>query len=63
VDGTCRDYIAEKGGINKNVMSDLSYGSADSPLTVGRPLRKQVYPTVSGTALQSGVGLQRWLGE
>jgi hypothetical protein len=24
VNGTCRVYIAEKGGINRNVMSDLA---------------------------------------
>ena len=52
--GTCRVHMAEEVGVIRNVMFDLAYGRADSPLAVGRPLHKQVYLTVSGTASQSG---------
>ena len=48
--GTCRVYITEEVGIIRNVMDDLAEGSADSPLAVGRPS-------------QSGVGVDRGLGE
>ena len=32
---TCRVYIAEKGGIIRNFMSDLAEGSAGRPISVG----------------------------
>ena len=35
VSGTCRVYMAEEGGINRNVIDDLAQGSADSPIAVG----------------------------
>ena len=34
VSGTCRVYMAEEGGINRNVIDDLAKGSANGPVAV-----------------------------
>jgi hypothetical protein len=54
--------MTEEVGI-RNDMDDLAEGSADGPIAVGRPLRKHVYPTVSGTASQSEIVEDSGLGE
>jgi hypothetical protein len=59
---TCRIYMAGERGIIRNDMYDLAQGRADGLVAVGCSLREQVYPTVSGTASQSEVGVGRGLG-
>ena len=36
VNGSYRGYMTEEVGINRNVMDDLAWGSADSPIAVRR---------------------------
>ena len=36
VNRSCRDYMTEEVGTNRNVMDDLAKGSADNPIAVGR---------------------------
>ena len=55
--------MADEGGIIRNVIGDLAWGSADVLLAVRRSLHEQVDLTASGTALQSEVGMNRGLGE
>ena len=59
VNGTYRIYMTEKVGIIRNVIDDWRRVVLAAPWQWDFLLREHVYPTVSGTALQSGVGVDR----
>ena len=63
MNGTCRVYMAEEVGIIRNVMVTWLRVVLTALWQWDVLLREQVYPTVFGTASQSGVGVDRGLWE
>ena len=63
VNGTCRVFITEEVGIIRNVMMTWRRVVLTVLWQWDVLLREHVYPTVSGTASPSGVGVDRGLRE
>ena len=60
---TCRVFMTEEVGIIRNVMMTVRRVVLTVLWQWNVLLREHVYPTVSGTASQSEVGVDRGLGE